>query len=315
LKNIGNRYLRFGTNLLILLLLIGISDQVIGKILQHCYFKQKSGLFYRTTYAMDSTTAEILVFGSSRANHHYVPEVFEDSLKMSFFNSGREGNFLLYNYAIFKTALRRYTPRVIIFDINPGELSFIKEEYDRLSALFPYYRKHPEIRDIIEYKSPLEKYKMVSGIYPFNSSVLTIVAGNTEFNKNRKEDRKGYMPLFGITTDTLKHKIEPINGKLDSNKLVAVYELIKYCKLNAIKLIFIQSPLFAVVPETLSSNYLKKLAIENNVFFWNLVDDPSFINKPELFYDQYHLNDKGAIFFSSQLVHKIKSSIKLEPGI
>ena len=49
---------------------------------------------------MELTKADLLVFGSSRANHHYVPEVFEDSLKLTFYNTGKDGSgiFITLHY-------------------------------------------------------------------------------------------------------------------------------------------------------------------------------------------------------------------------
>jgi hypothetical protein len=74
----------FIKKILILLVIIALFDLMIGFLLNYLYFRQKSGLFYRATYAIEKTNADVLVFGSSRANHHYVPEVFEKRFRMSF---------------------------------------------------------------------------------------------------------------------------------------------------------------------------------------------------------------------------------------
>ena len=97
--------IRFFLKFLLIVALILICDQGIGTILKFFYFRQESGDGYRTTYAIDSTIADILIFGSSRANHSYVPEIFEDKLHYTFYNTGRDGNFILYNYAIFKAII------------------------------------------------------------------------------------------------------------------------------------------------------------------------------------------------------------------
>src|SRR5574338_1233267 len=83
------------------LIILFLLDLAVGSLLKHFYFKQGSGLLYRTTYAMDSTRADILIFVSSTANHHYVPALFEDQLHLSCYNSGRDGNSILYSYAVF----------------------------------------------------------------------------------------------------------------------------------------------------------------------------------------------------------------------
>ena len=303
----AKKYFRFTINIICILLLTVIADQIIGKLLQHYYFRQESGLYYRTTYAMDSTKAEILVFGSSRANHHYVPYVFEDSLKLSFYNTGRDGNFLLYSYAVFKSVVSRYTPRIIIFDISPTELYNEENEYERLSSLLPYYKSHPEIRPIVKLRSQFEQIKHLSRIYPYNSSILTIAIGITNFNKTRKGDQKGYIPLNSVIIDTILHSTNLTERKMDSNKLNAITEIITYCISHKIDLIFVQSPMYEKINETQSTINLRKLASEKNVPFWNLINENIFLTNPSFFQDKDHLNNRGAEYFSRMLVSKIKN--------
>ena len=182
-------------NIVIVGVLVFVIDFSIGRTLRYFYFKETSGLHFRTTYAMEKTEADILVFGASRANHHYIPEVFKDSLEMSFYNTGRDGNGIFFQTALLKSVLKRYSPKVIILDYAGG---FEKggEDYDRMSPLLPYYRTHEEIRSIVELKSPFERIKLLSEIYPFNSQILTIAIGNLEINKKRKPDNEGYVPLY-----------------------------------------------------------------------------------------------------------------------
>ncbi len=148
-------------NILIILSIIVLIDFVSGRILRYFYFHETSGLHYRTTYSMDSTRAQILIIGSSRANHHYVPSVFEDSLHKTFYNAGRDGNGTFYQLALLKTILKRYTPEIIVFDYSSV---FVKgtEEYDQMASLLPYYRTHTEIRSLVEMRSPFEKIKLLS---------------------------------------------------------------------------------------------------------------------------------------------------------
>ena len=97
----------------------------------------------------------------------------------------------------------------------------------------------------------------------------------------------------------------PADTKLDTNKVKAVSDIIQYCNTKNISLVFIQSPLYAKVSNTLSTEYFKKLAKELNVNFWNFINDPEFLKKPELFQDMYHLNNQGAMYFTSLLIQKL----------
>ena len=160
--------------------IIFLLDFSTGSLLKYLYFHQNSGWLYRSSYAIDSTQAEIVIFGSSTANHHYNPDIFEKRMGMSTFNAGKDGQAIFYHYAILKGMLKRYSPRIVILDFNVGEFEKDQRSYDRISSLLPYYENHPEIRSIILLKSPYEKYKLISKIYPTPTG------------------RKEYIPLWEI---------------------------------------------------------------------------------------------------------------------
>jgi hypothetical protein len=293
-------------NVVIVAIIVVVLDAAIGKVLQYFYFKETSGLHFRTTYAMETTRADILVFGSSRANHHYVPEVFEDSLRMSFYNTGRDGNYLIYNYAVFKSILKRYKPKIIIFDINPEVLYFNKNSYERLSSLLPYYRNHPEIRSIIEQRGPYEKYKLYSSIYPYNSSLLTIAIGNLEINKNRKADREGYIPLYNHMQDTTLSFVENTSTLINTVSLNMLKAICTTCKQNQIRLYLVQSPWYVKMNQITFSKTLKSLAEDNDAIFIDFANDPLFMKYPSWFQDENHLNDEGATKFSVILARMLR---------
>jgi len=81
---------------LLLVILMVVLDYSVGYFLKKTYFSQKSGVDYRTTYAINGVRSDILILGSSRATHHYNPSIIEDSLKMSAFNGGRDGCSIFY---------------------------------------------------------------------------------------------------------------------------------------------------------------------------------------------------------------------------
>jgi hypothetical protein len=305
LKSPNNKYLKFLRRFVSIILIVTLSDFIIGNLLRHYYFKQIAGEGYRTTYAMDSTTADILVFGSSRANHHYVPKIFEDGLKMTFYNTGRDGNFLLYNYAVFKAIMKRYKPKIVIFDLNPDELYYDEASNDRLSSLLPYYRNHPEIRDIVNLKSPYEKIKLISSIYPFNSNLLTIGIGNMKLNKQRKSDRKGYIPLKNIMIDNTLYSISGLQGVPDKNKMNALHYIMNYCIDQNIRLFVIQSPIFACIKPLKINDIVEQMAKRNKTEFWSFSNDSNFLRSPGYFQDQNHLNEIGANCFSQIVVNRI----------
>lgn len=296
----------FFFKIVVLLGIVLLLDFSIGKILNKYYFKQESGLQYRTTYSIEKTTADVLVFGSSRANHHYHPEVFEKNLHLSYYNVGRDGSDILYHTAILNGVMKRYTPKVIILDLNAGEFEKREGGYDRLSVLLPYYKMHPEMRSIIELKSKYEKYKLLSDIYPYNSSIFTIAIGNTDYNKNRKGDIKGYIPINRIWTESLQTAKNLKKYDIDSVKLNAYKSFVQQCVDNKIELYIVQSPIFLKYEHLDYSIHLAKdLAVRTNIPFYDYSIDSTFIRNSKLFADKEHLNDEGARLFSKKLINLI----------
>lgn len=284
-----------------------ILDFTIGKSLRYFYFKETSGPHYRTTYSMEKTEAEMLIFGPSTATQHYVPEIFEDSLKLTFYDVGREGQDILYELALLKAINKRYSPKIIILDIE-GNFEKDEKKYDRLSDLLPYYENHEEIRDIIKLKSPYEGIKLLSEIYPFNSRLLTITSGNMDFNKMRRYDNKGFIPTKKIWKETIKTVNEIKIENLDSIKLGAFKEFIKITKNSGIKLYVVYSPIFLKYNKNEHIALIKEICLQENVKFLDFSKDTLFLNHRKLFEDPRHLNYSGSKVFSNRIIKKIKSN-------
>lgn len=294
-------------NLVVVAVVVIGLDFAIGKALRHYYFKETSGFHFRTTYAMETTEADVLVFGSSRASHNYVPEVFEDSLGMTFYNTGRDGNGIIFQTTVLKSVLKRYTPKLIILDYY-GDFKEEVNAYDRLSSLLPYYRTHEEVRKIVELRSRFEKIKLISEIYPFNSEILSIGIGNLEINKKRFPENKGYIPLY----KEWQTKIDSVSTyqmySVDSAKYLALKEFINIVKNSATKIVVIYSPIFRKFVKNQEIEICNDICIAEDVPFWDFSKDTLFLNNRHLFQDVQHLNQEGAIIFSDILVTRLKNS-------
>ena len=233
----------------IIIFLVFMIDRGVGLILKYFYFHQEYGESSRTTYVIDSTLADIIILGSSRANHGYVPEVFEETISYTCYNAGRAGCFFLFNYATFKAITERYDPKLIIFDIIPTDLSYNRIGYERLSLLLPYCQQHPEIERIINLRGPLEKVKQISAIYPYNSFILQAFAGNIELKNKRFATNNGFISH----SETMgNHEIDTLiitPDTLDDNIINALKDIILTCHRKNIDLAFVYSPVWRVIED------------------------------------------------------------------
>jgi hypothetical protein len=298
----------FLVKLFIFISIIIIFDFVIGAVLKILYHKQESGWLYRTSYAIDSTKADVLVFGDSRANHHYCPAPFEKRMHLSYYNVGSEGYPIFYHYAILCGVLKRYSPKIIILDFSHGEFKKSTKSYDRISALLPYYETHPEIRPIIQIKGPYEKYKLLSKIYPYNSLVYSIAIGNSEFNKGRRnnDDKQGYVPLKNVWKKPIAADSTYKKYEIDSVKINIFKSFIKDCNDNNIKLFVICSPYFINFKYIdTSMNLAKEITKQMKVPFYDFSNTNTFSNNADLFSDIIHLNFKGSRIYTDMVIDKM----------
>lgn len=287
------------------LLAVVFLDFVAGKALECMFFKQKSGAFHRANLAISETKAELLIFGSSRANHHYVPDILFNSLKMTNYNVGRDGCFIPYHYAVLQMILKRYTPKEIVLDVTPEDIYEDTNEYERLALILPYYNKHPELKPILELRSKFEKIKLLSNIYPYNSSFVTILAGYFNLNRKKENDLNGFIPLKGKIRISKPSKEEV--RKLDYRKVNLLRDFIRKCKANSVKLIIVYSPNYKLTNhnEKFVESFVCYISEREKVDFLNFQDHKKFLDSDSLFYDDKHLNYKGAEMFSGLFVDEV----------
>lgn len=296
---------RLFLKLLMIAAIVLICDQGIGRVLKFFYFRSRTGFDAQITYCIDSTRADILIFGSSRATHSYVPEVFEEKLPVTCYNVGRDGSFILYNYALFKAITSRYSPKLIIFDIRPEDISYSATEYERLSLLLPYYQTHPEIRSTVDLGGPLIKIKHMPLISHYNSLILQIAKGNLGNRKVKLSDHKGYVPIIKKMKHENINALEFKGTPIDENKILALKDIITTCQKRKIELVFVFSPIWSIIQDSVYNPVISELCLENNIKYIEMSDNPEFISNPGYFSDISHLNDEGAKEFSNILINKI----------
>lgn len=287
--------------------IIVVLDLSIGFVLRKIYFLQNHGVDYRTTYVMEENRSDLLVLGASSGNHHYHYESFE-KIDLSFYNGGCDGNFIFYYYAMLRSTLNRYSPEIIILDIGEDDFYESPDSYDRISYLLPYYKTHPEIRDIVEMKSKWEKIKLISRIYPFNSKIISGITGWMDIYNKKDEEAEilGYVPLNN-TWD--KPPVAQMDDKpFDDTKIEIFNNIIQECNGAGVVLIIVASPSYREFSGKMRYiEMVDSIAHSNEVQFWDYSNDPFFASNPEYFFDYMHLNNEGAQLFSERIVNMLLS--------
>jgi hypothetical protein len=290
--------------------LLVLADLVIGGWLARSYHHIAHGEQGRLNFVADSVTAPVLVLGSSRAAHQYVPPIIADSLHLACYNAGKDRQGLFYDLAVLKMIFSRYRPQQIILDLNPTDFGSAETGFDVLAVLLPYYEQHREIRSILNLRSPWERIKTLSTLYRYNSLPIQIV-GRTVTDRESDTVSFGYLPKFEKLNPArlIPDPAAMFEAPPDSGILGAFTGILNLAREQGCRLTVVVSPLYFPLAHG-SSTIRLAAAICNRqqVPFLDYSGSPLFTpDKPWLFYDAYHLNDSGARQFTRILCSALRA--------
>ena len=280
--------------------LVAMVDLVYGIICDYLRDHTKGGFSGNVHYICEQCNEDIIMMGSSRMRHHYVPQIFEDSLNMSCYNTGIDGNGIILSYGFLEMILERYTPKMVIYDITGYDM-YTDDNTKYLDGLRPYYYK-ANVAEIFNVVDPAERWKMKSSLYRYNSDLLGLLGDNIH---PLSSSEKGYIPSSKImdyeptTPDTEKKPV------VDSLKLHYLAGFITIAKEHNIPLLFVASPTYFGELLKDYNEPAKKICLAEGVPFVDCFYDESLCSSKNNWGDATHLNDKGARLFSEGLAAKI----------
>lgn len=276
-------------------------------ILQSSYLKAKYNKSYQTNYIINKLNCDVLIFGASRATHHYIPFILSDSLKSCVYNCGYDGKCIYYHYGLLMKIKERYCPQVVILDLSPSDIFFSQTiTIEGVKALAPYYGSNKDLDTLINLISPFEKYKMMSMLYRYNSRVIETVGDNC-----RKADynwENGYVPLEGQMNPATIIKRHPQAKKsVEETKIAYLEKFILFCKQHDISIFISLSPTYYACEHQNGLIIVNDIAGKYDVPIFNHFCNPLFTENNYFFKDATHLNHEGATVYSSIIGKEIKS--------
>lgn len=284
--------------------LVFVVDFAFGFVMKSVLAATTKGDWGRRNYIINNTHEDILIFGSSRAIHHYDTQILADSLHLSCYNCGDDGKGILLHYPVLETIMRRYTPKVVIYDVNPEYDYLFSGEINTLSVLRPY-TDHFMIQQFVEEVEPKDKLKLFSHAYKYNSTFLEILPQRLSSHPMTAQ-KYTYSPLEG-EMNYEPDKVPVHRGNcIDSVKYHYLESLISLCNSAGVKLYFVASPWYKM---TYSNVYapVEELCQKYDITFFNHNFDNDFNFTKGYFHDPNHLNRQGAEAFSSLIAHEINN--------
>jgi len=290
--------------LAVFILIVISCDFIIGKSLKKLYFNSSSPEIANYRYTIESASQAILIYGSSRAQSHYIPDTITKFTGLNCYNCGISGQGMGFTYIQISEMLKRHQPKLILLDLTPS-LILDESANERLNVLNPYYEKDTIIQNAIIAGSAFNKLKFYSYIYPYNGMILTLLKNC--FISLKRDSNKGYVPLLG-RIDTSMIKIGNFsNSEIPERQLSYLKSIIKICHLKNATLKILISPIYAKNNvDNIILKQIKKLADSNDIDFFDYSSDNSYFAESNLFRDRLHLNSTGAALYSEIISKKIE---------
>jgi hypothetical protein len=237
---------------------------------------------------------DVIIMGTSRANNHFVTNLFEKKGLKSF-NYGISGSHLFETSLLLKLMIaNKFQIKNLILE---ADLSICNEKRDEgtTARFMPYIHTNSIIKEHYKNQSdfkqlyylPFNRYIKFDAKIGFREVYEVLAKKPTNTLQN-----KGYYPLISDKKGSMKNDISAL--KVIRNKYYE--EIKKICKQNNINLIAVMTPM---CQNTKGLDYFDKVKKQypeiNN--FENIVTEDRY------FASCGHLNNEGAIIYTNHIIN------------
>ncbi len=239
---------------------------------------------------------DVIILGTSRANNHFVSEMFEkEGLKT--FNYGMSGSHLFETSLLLKLMVERgWNIKNVIVETDLN-LSNEKRDDGTFGRFMPFmhksktitehFKKEPDFTEL--YYVPFYRYIQFDAKVGFRAWYKTLVDEPTNTLANN-----GYYPLGFNPKANMKNNIAslvPLRNRYFE-------EIKQICKDNHINLIAVTTPMCSNVK---GMEYFKKV----KALYPEIKEYEHVVEGDDYFSSCGHLNDKGARLFTSKVIEDL----------
>ncbi len=297
---------RFFTTLSVLLLLVVGIDFAIGVGADWLLNHAKGGDTGRHHYINRRSREDVLVFGSSRAIHHYDPRILEEGLGLSAYNCGTDGCGTLLNYMQLNNILERYTPKLVIWDMY-GPYDFLKEsdltKYLGWERMY-YGRGNAAVDSVFIDADPAERLKMLSNAYRYNYRFIQMLSDNVS---PHTDDVRGYRPIAGELTGEWNPPAPWSTTELDPVKLEYLRRFAERCREKGVRMVVAISPYYFESEDCQLPAEVREILNAYDVRVFDFSRHPDFVGNNKYFYDTNHLSEEGATAYTHRILQELQA--------
>lgn len=264
--------------------------------------------------------ADMVVCGSSRAWVNIDPLLLTDSLHISCYNLGVDGQHFPLQHFRYKELLRfNNHPKIVIYSLDIFTLT--KNE-----TLYNYEQYLPYMLFNADTWKATRKYGIftiwdfiIPGLrYYGKKSIINKAFGNqqNEDSFQRVRGYRGQEQSWNNDLENAKSKMKSYSITIDRNILKDFEAYLEECRENNTKVIFVYTPeyidgqKFASNRDSLMQVY-KNISTKCHIPFYDYSGD-SISYQKKYFYNASHMNKTGSQLFTKELITDIKNDTSIQ---
>ena len=295
---------------LLVVVLVMVLDVGFGRCMSwYLTHNDIPGDYRKIEYMLKGINTQILFLGASTCMNSIKPEVLERGLGKSVFNGGLNDQRLEFFDVMSEAVLSHSSPELLILVLRQNDL--VIHSNGRLKMMNIYYHLGNTKLDAYLNEGSLKKKILLnSAFYRFNTYWWRILLYH--FKSFDELASGGFVgkPVPKVLPYRLDATQEvDANLSVDHRKMLCINNIFAACRKAGTKLWVLIPPEYYIRNKGVESSALSHIHMfcnENNIPFFDDSQHPDFMDHPEYFYDNNHLNANGAEVYTQFFLKRLK---------
>ena len=279
-------------------------DRIGGLAMAECFKRTNAKAEVKIRYMVESVNEDVVLLGTSRCIHHYVPSIITDSIHKSVYNGGISDSDNIYaHFILLNLILTHHKPKVVCLELMPKDYSIQEDDpFGKISFFAPWIGRSEAADAVYREGGTYWKY-VFSHLYRYNAKGVEAIGGL--MTNHRYGEDHGYFKSEGSPDKSIMMVKEEYPKGVDSLKLKYMQHFIDLCHMNDIMLVFTFSPRYSIAPTGFYAP-LKDIAAKNGIPCLDYHSQGLLHDHPEYFRDNGHLLEEGAKAYSAIFAGDLK---------
>lgn len=299
-----------------------VIDVLLGSLLAGLgdYADPKSSPIGLLEAVRKDQNAEVLVLGSSRANHHMDSGVLASRLGKTVHNAGLDGQSV-----VFARAVQEFSwdvglePELFVLQVDAFDV--MSWEPKRAHVVTHYLASMPATRETFEREGYNVRVKLLSRTFRFNSLTVQLVANRLRYGRHEAGE-DSFIALTGLL-ESRDLGVQGVPGRwtgssrdVSSDALGVLRQFVEAATAAGSRVALVTGPYVRNTPVTAEEraalSAIAEVASSGGAVLLE-IDERRFpvLDDPALFSDPSHLNAEGAQIYSEILARLLQESLGL----